>query len=272
MRSFKAILKPLVPEALRFELRRLQRETVQELRWMLGADRLRSALRARKYKNKHWGERCFIIGNGPSLQKMDLTPLADEVTFGLNRIYLLFKKAGFQTTYYACVNRLVIEQCVEEIAVLSMPKFISWYSRDLIPDSANTMYVRHRDIGPDRRFSKDFRKWIWEGATVTYVAMQIAYFMGFGEVVLIGVDHNFATKGEPHKEIISTGDDMNHFDPLYFGKGFRWQLPDLKTSELAYRLAKDVFESEGRRILDATVDGNLNVFPKVDFEDIIKSK
>ena len=52
----------------------------------------------------------------------------------------------------------------------------------------------------------------------------------------------------------------------YFGKGFRWQLPDLDTSELAYLRARRAYESAGRRIVDATVGGQLDVFPKVDFD------
>ncbi len=95
--------------------------------------------------------------------------------------------------------------------------------------------------------------------------MQIAYYMGFEKVILIGVDHSFETKGKPHTMVVSEGDDPNHFDPCYFGKGFRWQLPDLRTSELAYRIAKYHFENAEREILDATVDGKLQVFPKVDY-------
>ena len=56
-----------------------------------------------------------------------------------------------------------------------------------------------------------------------------------------------------------------HFSPDYFGKGVVWQLPDFKQNEWAYTMAKEVFESEGREIVDATVDGNLQVFPKVDY-------
>ena len=71
---------------------------------------------------------------------------------------------------------------------------------------------------------------------MTYVALQIAYFMGFSQVVLIGVDHRFKTKGPAHTECILPGDDPNHFDPSYFGHGFRWHLPDLEMSTLAYQL------------------------------------
>ena len=37
-----------------------------------------------KLKNSQFGKRCFIIGNGPSLKKQDLTLLKDEFSFVTN--------------------------------------------------------------------------------------------------------------------------------------------------------------------------------------------
>ena len=64
-------------------------------------------------KDSRKGERCFIIGNGPSLRQTDLSRLKGEATFGMNRFYLAFPEIGFQTTYYLSVNDLVIEQCAD---------------------------------------------------------------------------------------------------------------------------------------------------------------
>lgn len=217
-------------------------------------------------KDSHRGERCFIIGNGPSLRNMDLSYLRKEVTFGLNRIYMIFEQIGFATSYYVCVNRLVVEQCSEEIIQLvPCPKFISLYACDLIDFTADMMLVNSQN---SFRFFTDITEGVGEGATVTYVAMQIAYYLGFQKVILIGVDHSYSTTGDPHTTAVSKGDDPNHFAPDYFGKGFRWQLPDLEGSELAYRTAKHHFESRGREILDATVGGKLQVFRKVDYRTL----
>jgi hypothetical protein len=90
--------------------------------------------------------------------------------------------------------------------------------------------------------------------------------MGFSTVVLIGVDHSFASKGKPNETVVSQGDDPNHFNPNYFGKGFRWQLPDLDTSEVAYTMAREAYAADGRQVLDATIGGKLQVFPKVDYD------
>ncbi len=229
-----------------------------------------------KYKDIHLGERCFIIGNGPSLKNTDLSLLQDEFTFGMNRIYLLFPELGFSTTYYLSVNDLVIEQCVEDILSLQVPRFLSWRSREIIknalgdqnnfPENPPLSFLHTTYTGP--KFAHDASYRLWEGATVTYVAMQLAFHMGFKQAVLIGVDHSFTTKGKPNTTVVSQGEDPNHFDRNYFGKGFRWQLPDLETSELAYQRARENYTAAKREIIDATVGGKLTVFPKVEYQSL----
>jgi hypothetical protein len=228
--------------------------------------RIKSKNQLSKFKNIHQGKRCFIIGNGPSLKKTDISKLKNEYTFGMNRIYLAFPNWGFETNYFVSINDLVIEQCAQEIAALTMPKFLAWHARPHIDASPSLSFVHTTYTGPT--FSKNIKNRVWESATVTYVAMQLAYYMGFSEVILIGVDHKFKSKGTPNTTIVSQGDDEDHFDARYFGKGYRWQLPDLETSEIGYQLAKGAFENDDRRIVDATVDGKLTVFPKVPFDSL----
>ena len=220
-------------------------------------------------KDKHKGERCFIIGNGPSLRNTDVSKLKNEYTFGMNRIYLAFEEWGFQTSFLASVNDLVIEQCVDDFLALDIPRFFSWRSHKYFkPDQpANLptfLYTTYDGI----KFADDVRYRVWEGATVTNVCLQLAYHMGFEQVILIGVDHNFTSKGDANKTVVSDGDDPNHFDPRYFGKGFRWQLPDLDTSEIGYALARINYEQDGRQILDATIGGKLTIFDKVDYDSL----
>ncbi len=232
--------------------------------------RRNSIARLGEFQNKHGGQRCFILGNGPSLKNTDLSKLKGEFTFGLNRVYLLFPEMGFSTTYLVVVNNLVIEQFAENILDLPIPKFFSWHARSLLPADLPAerlpMFLHTTYTGP--KFATDARQRLWEGATVTYVALQLAYYMGFETAVLIGVDHNFSTQGKPNTTVVSTGDDPNHFHAGYFGKGVRWQLPDLDTSERAYTLARRAYEADGRRVLDATVGGKLTVFPKVEYAEL----
>lgn len=220
-----------------------------------------------QYHNLHQGERCFIIGNGPSLKNTDLSKLKNEYTFGMNRIYLAFDEMGFDTSYYVSVNDLVIEQCATEIQELDIPRFVSWRAGKHWLSNEEKLFFLYTTY-TEPKFSKNIRNRLWESATVTYVALQLAYYMGFKEAILIGVDHNFETKGKANTTVVSEGDDPNHFHPGYFGKGFRWQLPDLEMSEVGYQMAKEAFEKDGRKVLDATVGGKLTIFEKVDFNSL----
>jgi hypothetical protein len=222
-----------------------------------------SVRRLAPLQDKHKGERCFIIGNGPSLKQTDLLRLKNEFTLGQNRIYLAFPEMGFQTSYYLSVNDLVIEQCATEIQCLDLPRFVSWRARRWLRPQENLYFIHTTYTGP--KFARDIRERVWEGGTVTYTALQVAYFLGFRQVILIGVDHNYVTQGKPNATVTSQGDDPNHFHPGYFGKGFRWQLPDLLQWEEAYRLARRTYEADGRQVLDATIGGKLTVFEKVDY-------
>ena len=186
----------------------------------------------KRFKDIHSGERCFIIGNGPSLKNTDLSLLRDEFTFGMNRIYLMYPDLGFSTTYYLSINSLVIEQCAQDILALQIPRFLSWRSRDFIqevldensklPSDPPLSFLHTTYSGP--KFAQDSSRRVWEGATVTYVTMQLAFHMGFQQVILIGVDHSFKSKGKPNATVVSGGDDPDHFDSNYFGSCRIWIL------------------------------------------------
>jgi len=227
------------------------------------------AVRLQMFRDIHKGKDCFLIGNGPSLNKMDLSLLNDYYTFGLNKIFLLFERTDLNIDYHVCVNKYVIEQCSKEFLEMECPSFISYRNRcGLLEGSEKVFFIG--DIHLKLKFFEDITRGISQGSTVTYAAMQIAFFMGFSRIFLIGVDHNFGQKGTPHKAEIMKGDDISHFDPNYF-KGMKWQLPDLEGSEKAYSLAKHHFENDNRLILDATVDGKLDIFTKIKFEEALKS-
>lgn len=245
-------------------LARISRQVV----WAMAARGRSSRRLLRQCKDQHAGKRCFIIGNGPSLRRMDLSPLADEITFSLNRGYLYYDRIGGPCTYLVVVNKLVSEQFAAEIEVLPNTKFITWTHRHYYADRQDVIYYGGPVWRTEPRFSVDPTRDIWPGATVTYVALQLAFYMGFEQVYLIGVDHHFTTAGTPHREVVSAGGDPNHFAKDYFGKGVRWQLPDLETSEIAYHLARKTFENAGRKIIDATVGGALTIFPKADYDSL----
>ena len=270
MQSIKESVRRIIPSTV-YDFLRSGRDTVlRAADWptaYLHPWRQDSIQRLKSYQNQFLGKRCFVIGNGPSLKNTDVSLLKNEYTFGMNRVYLAFDEWGFQTSFLVSVNDLVIEQCYQDFQRLTIPAFFSWRAKNLLYPTGkpanNTHFLYTTYTG--KKFSRLSHARFWEGATVTYVCLQLAFCMGFNEVILIGVDHNFDTKGTANQTIISSGDDPNHFSAEYFGKGFRWQLPDLKTSEIAYQLADETYRTDGRKIIDATVGGKLTVLPKLDY-------
>ena len=239
--------------------------------WFFHPSARENKQRIKEYRGKHIGQRCFILANGPSLNKLDLTLLKDEITFGLNRIYLLFDNTPYRPSYFVCFNGLILEQSATEISSLAMPKFLNWTWRHLynLSDPGLVFVKDKQALSLRDSFERNLEKPIVSGGTVTYVALQIAFYMGFQEVVLIGLDHNYDSKDATSKTEIRTSDiDHNHFHPNYFPKGSKWQTPDLLRSELAYATARKAFEADGRRILDATLDGKCQVFEKVEFSSL----
>lgn len=221
-----------------------------------------------QFNNIHENEDCFIIGNGPSLNKTNLSLLKDYTVFGLNKIHLIFDKHPIDLTYHVAVNPLVIEQTLNELRnkVYNCPSFLSFNASFAI--DSNLSNINKLLTNSAWSFYKDITNPICEGYTVTYVAMQIAFYMGFRNVFLVGVDHNFIQSGKPNEEQHYADIDQNHFHPDYF-KGQQWHLADIEGNEASYSLAKHQFHEANRNIFDATVDGKLKIFEKISFEEAL---
>jgi hypothetical protein len=178
---------------------------------------------------------------------------------------------GFKNDFLVGINGLVLSQFNEEIEELNMPKFLNWKSRKFFTNENKNIHFIYKNFF-GKKFGKDISKSINPAATVTYAALQIIYYMGFSEVLIIGMDHNFITKksNTPNKtEIRDEELDVNHFHPNYFPKGSKWETPDLTSSEYFYSIAKRVFEEDGRKIYDCTINGKCQVFDKAEIKDFI---
>lgn len=204
-------------------------------------------------RDRHKGETCLVIGNGPSLNKIPLDFLRKYTSFGSNRIYL-----RFLPNYLGVINPLVVEQYLADFMQVEVDALF-------LPDSlqiagGNVHYLKSI-YGPPF-FSKDASEGVHQGWTISFVLLQLAYLMGFSTVLLVGVDHRYEYRGMPNEQQLAVGPDPNHFDPNYFTGGVRWNLPDLQMSEVSYRLARKAYEDDGRRIVNLTQRTALDVFEK----------
>ena len=69
---------------------------------------------------KYKGQRCFIVGNGPSLNLEDLNKLKNEKTFAFNRIYYIFDKTEWRPSFYITEDIKIISNSLDEINKLNL--------------------------------------------------------------------------------------------------------------------------------------------------------
>jgi hypothetical protein len=222
-----------------------------------------------KFKDIHKGERCFIVANGPSLKQTDLSLLKDEYTIGMNRIYLLEEVNGFIPSYLVVADiEIQLNQFRDEYNQVKVPKFFPWEVRNKF-DHFNTYFYKMKY---KTDFSPNFTGLIGAAKSVTVVCIQLAYFMGFQEVILIGKDHSYNHKqqGVPGTRLKSDGNENNHFIKGYYKPGMKWSIPNYIEEEISYQFARDYFEKNNRKILDATINGKLTVFEKIDYYSLFK--
>lgn len=218
---------------------------------VMDMSRLRSK-RLERFRNCRRGERLALACNDPSLNQTGFSPIRRESGMSLNKIFLGFKRLHSYPRYCVAINRRVIEQSVSEIKALSCVRFLKNPDADNpLPESALTHFICSR---PEEHFHRDLRAGFFEDYTATFAALQIAFYMRFACVVIAGMDHRYQFMGVPNEPRRLEGADPNYFDHRYCS-GHTWNHPDLANSERFYAMAREVFEADGRRITDCTVDG-----------------
>ena len=236
------------------------------LRWDLHPESWRSRARLKALRDAYHGEKAVILCNGPSLNKVNFDFLEGVFCFGLNKINLLFDRSNFRPNAVVAVNRFVIEQNAAFFNSTDIPLFISKVGLGHIRRRRNVAFLPSTNVP---RFARDVSISCYEGHTVTYVALQLAFHMGFRQVALVGADHTFASKGPANMTVTAGEADESHFDPRYFSGGVQWQLPDLFQSEVAYTMARDTYAAFGGRIVNATDGGKLEVFDRLPIRDFV---
>ena len=150
-------------------------------------------------------KRCFIIGNGPSLNKTDLSLLKNEITFAVNGFFLKTESLNWKPTFYVVEDHLVAEDRASYIQAFKGPiKFFPIYLGYCLPESDDTIFYNHRPrvSYPDGfDFSLNADEITYTGCTVTFSALQLAAFLGFSEIYLIGVDADYEIPKEVKNDL-----------------------------------------------------------------------
>jgi hypothetical protein len=231
-------------------------------------------------KDIHTGQRGFVIGNGPSLKMEDLERLAGEITFACNNIYLAFPDTSWRPTYYTVSDPLAAREFGSVVRQLAVRKIFSNSVSDFFTGDSDITWLRQIDYvsdssSDDFAFSFDLRNGVYHGATTLYIQFQLAFYMGIEEIYLLGVDGDYNLPPKQGKRsgmgvLVEHDAEVNHFHPEYRRKGESWWLADREFQLKTYTFARSVFEACGRRILNASRKSALEVFPRVDFDELLR--
>lgn len=220
----------------------------------------------RKFKDKYKGERCFIIATGPSLTVEDVGKLKNEFTFGMNSLCLMFDKLGWETTFYGIQDPYVYNKLKESLKKQQNTQMFVGdiiYRRDKVSDSSIPFAVNYLNHGHTydkltTGFSRDVSKFVYDGYTITYSLIQIAVYMGFSQIYLLGNDCSYSN--DPQKQHFV---DYGHYDPS--------ACDATRRILFSYEYAKKYSSNHGFEILNATRGGKLELFRRVDLDDVLLS-
>lgn len=238
-----------------------------------------NAKRLYAYKDKYKGQRCFLVGNGPSLTVSDLELIQNEITFGCNRVYKMFENTTWRPTYFCMIDALIAKYSSKELAdAVSCPLFTNINTRDLMENKPkNLIFARNLGVNPYRVSGNFEAYYVPSGATVMTFMLELAMYMGFSEIYLLGVDctSSLSSNGHcasgyvnPHliqKDIERIQQRLN--DPTLTAEQVAAYYFDKST--FSYKVIRDYADAHDFKIYNATRGGMLEVYERRNLDDVI---
>lgn len=226
-------------------------------------------------RNAAIGKRCFVIGNGPSLTLDDLNTLKNEDCFACNSIYKLFSKTGWRPKYYVSQDVKVLDDLSDDLGYIAREcenVFLNTYVCEKYPSVCcdENVYPVFVDTFDDEihfpQFSDDIVKSVSEGYTVTYSCIQMAVYMGYSKIYILGCDHNYSATFKLDGSIKNDSTVNQNYMTLMDHKLIN--LPRLDKTTLAYQKARTECEKRGVKVFNITRGGKLEVFERKDFDSL----
>ena len=227
-----------------------------------------------KIRNSHMGERCFIVGNGPSLTVADLNTLHEhgEDSFAVNRIFKIFPQTDWRPTYYVSTDPVLIRDMLDDVNKIPSEKFIplqNKYYHDIKVKGAH--YFFRNDIRQNDQpegFGLNCTEQVNMRGTVTIACIQLAIHMGYRNIYLIGVDHNFDKIITETGEVVIDPSVKNYFIEGYDDDVANEVQHDLGNTTRAYLDVRRFCDKHDIHVYNASRQTKLNVFDKVDFDTL----
>ena len=247
-------------------------------------------------KNKHKGEKCFILGSGPSINDEDLKPLKNEIVFALNNFYV---HDDFSEIMRGEVEKYYMTAPIHPPQTETEWK--DWFSdmEQHMPKNVNLIFgisnqnnniksiLSHHNLFVN--FKKywyyaginindyynykprdiDITRMTWIADTISIYSIIVAIYMGFSEIYLLGMDHNYICNNKSNYRFYKDGIHQNDEDER--------MLKDTSlTKHLSFSIYKIFHQYEllsnnsDTEIYNTSRNSLLDIFEHVTFKDVIK--
>jgi hypothetical protein len=226
-------------------------------------------------KDRHKGERCFIVGNGPSINSQDLTLLKDETTFFCNFFFKHPRIREIRPSYYAVADgklatgewdisilEEIRESCPDVTLFLSAtfqdnPRFAPY----LNTESVFWLYV-------DQLTHMGFRAPIdltrgLHGFNIIKVCVSVALYMGFKDIYLLGVDNDGTFRD-------MLGESSHFYDAPPEGKDYERDLWVVASGFRGWTAIANRYRGSDHRIVNLTAGGLLFPFPRRNYIEVME--
>lgn len=219
-------------------------------------------------EDKYKGKRCFLICTGPSLTIEDLEKLKDEYTFGMNSLCLWKEKSSFRPKFFGCcdlgvyrkLKYQIIDYCSNRTEIFVSDRLARQDTVDknwhIVPlNVAYHAYSRWFKENFWCKFRPNAYVGVYDMHSVTHFLIQIAVYMGFTEIYLLGADTNQVLGKKVHFQDYGVPDTT-------IGTARERNI-------CGYEEIKKHMNEYGFKVYNATRGGMLEVFERVDLDEII---
>lgn len=237
------------------------------------------------FKDRHKGERVFILACGPSINQMDLTKLKNEYAIAFSSFFLHKDIRIINPKYYVaaawihCVPADTIQPWVDWVyrTIPDTTMFRDVLDKKYIEEGRETspypiFYFETLGIERDRPYDAvELDRKIMAPQTASIVCIQIAMYMGFKEIYLVGTEHDTICHGK-YEHFYEYGkyqipEDRQRADGT-LDSPFKVELRNTAIVWQQYTILKEIADKCGIKIYNATVGGVLDVFDRVDYESL----
>ena len=242
---------------------------------------------------------AFIIGNGPSLNEIDISLLADQDTMSFNRAYIAYEEWGFDPTYYLTidgntmlsviddVHELVRSSNIKKFFILGQNGLIHHHPDRLLPTGDNVFHLEETAFPNSATRVPDIQE--INGKLVYSIlpnaginGLAILRYLGYEEVAFVGQDARYVDDTE-YRDVEVEGwgkyksfenNDKNHFRSDYFGEDCYFGKPNQDQIISLWAGVKNWIDAqENFSVYSCTPNSNLNPYYKyIPLEQFIKGE